>query len=568
MLKSINNNLQIFIKAIGNEPLSQIVGNAVRKIVGIEPVVAAERKNDYKKYIQTRNSALFEKRIRSNRSEKLSIILIDKLSSDNFHQSFQSLLDQRVKPNQLFIISKRKKFKTKGAKVFDDLAIAISQVETDYIAFGQSDHVFHPCYIQELILYLDNYDVDILHSCYDIYQGGRRQDPQWLPQLNQHLLYGYNYIGNSLAVKRSIGNKLNWFNIENFKNAYIYDFLIRAIDSKASFYCLPDILYSLKDGLVKDGITEREKILQEHIRRNSWSAKTGTGLVQDTLRIKWDLLDSPLVSIIIPFRDKVELLRSCIESIIEKTDYQNYEIILADNRSQENETNIYIQKLLKEQEDIVHLIVDMDFNFSAINNYAVSKCSGDYLLFLNNDTEVINDIWLTEMVQELQNPRVGVVGAKLLYEDDTVQHAGVIYGIGHVAGHIFRNFDQKAVDQTPRINLTQEYLAVTGACLLTKRTIYDQIGGFDAINLAIAYNDVDFCLKVNQLGYKVVYTPYANLYHYESKSRDHDLSEKEKDRYNKECIFMREKWDFILKTDPFFHPVYDVRFEDLKVLEQ
>jgi len=261
----------------------------------------------------------------------------------------------------------------------------------------------------------------------------------------------------------------------------------------------------------------------------------------------------PLVSIIIPFRDKHRLLQDCVESILQKTNYTNYEIILADNRSQEQETARYIQKLAIEEKKITHIRVDMDFNFSAINNYVASCCKGDYLLFLNNDTEVINSSWLSEMVMELQGPKVGAVGAKLLYADNTIQHAGVIYGVGHVAGHVFRHLHDDCPGHMNRAGLVQEYLAVTGACLLTKRYIFEKVAGFDAINLAIAYNDVDLCMKINKFGFKVVYTPHSKFYHYESESRPSDLKDEEIDRYKRECSFMHEKWGKGNEIDPFQH---------------
>jgi len=181
---------------------------------------------------------------------------------------------------------------------------------------------------------------------------------------------------------------------------------------------------------------------------------------------------------------------------------------------------------------------------------------GKYLLFLNNDTKVINKGWLTEMLVELQNPKVGVVGAKLLYNDHTVQHAGVMYGIGHVAGHAFQHLPDDSNGNMRRANLIQEYSAVTGACLLTKKSHFEAVNGFDAQNLAIAYNDVDLCLKINKLGYKCIYTPLAKLFHFESKSRADDLSEKEVSRYEKECIFMHEKWSSDYASDPFCHPFF------------
>jgi len=565
MLNLIHNNLQTLLKAIGNEPKSQILINAIRKIIGFKPVHIEERRVKYNEYLKLRNRTLNRKKIMSNYCETISIIMIDISTPDDFDLAYLSLLDQRVHPHQILVVSRRTSLIEKGLHVFATLESAITNVETDYIVFVQSRHRVHSCFIQQFMLCLKVEEADIMYCCYDSIRDEKRQNPQWLPQLNQHLLYSNNYIGNSFLVKRSFGEQIQWFKTKRFYSAYNYDFFFRAIDAGAIFYRIPDVLYSNTSHKELELIAERRLILQDHIKRNKWKGEVHEGMVPQKLRIKWTMLTEPLVSIIIPFRDKLNLLNDCLDSILNKTDYLNYEIILADIRSQEPETVKYIQNLIKEHKRITHVKIDMDFNFSAINNYAVSKCNGEYILFLNNDTEVISRSWLTEMVMEAQGPKVGVVGAKLLYENDTVQHAGVLYGLGHVAGHAFRHLSDSDSGHMDRASLTQEYLTVTGACLLTKRTLFDGVKGFDEVNLAIAYNDVDFCLKIYELGFKIIFTPYAKLYHFESKTRVSDLSKIESVRYSNECLYMEQKWNERFSSDLFYHPHLHSMKEDFRI---
>lgn len=565
MIKSFLKNFHVLRNAIGNEPIKQIASNAFRKILGFEPVHAGNRELSYEDYCETRLKVLSSRSVNTLNGDKIAVILIAIPNSHDIDSSLDSLKKQSVNPDQIIIVGQNKNSFPKDVLVCPTIDEAIAISSAPYLCLAQSKHFYYPHFIQEALLYLQDHDVDILHTCYDTLLKGKRVNGQMIPQLNVHLLYANNYIGDAIIVKKSFGHQLNWFSREAFRDCYVYDFIFKAIDFNATFYCLPDVLYGIKDPIARNTISERKTILNNHLKRNKWSGEVVEGKVQQTLRIKWKTDRLPLVSIIIPFRDKVDLLKNCVESILSRTDYKNYEIILADNRSQLEKTDKYIKKIVSQHDCIRHIRVDMPFNFSAINNYAVTKSSGERLLFLNNDTVVINSQWLSEMVMEMQRPSVGIVGAKLLYEDDTVQHAGVIYGIGHVAGHAFRYLPDTDHGHMNRASLVQEYKAVTGACLLTKRCLFDKVGGFDHENLAIAYNDVDFCLSANELGYKVIYSPNAKLYHLESKSRANDLSEKEVQRYEKECIFMTEKWHLLYEVDPFFHVHLDNRFENFEI---
>jgi GT2 family glycosyltransferase len=271
-----------------------------------------------------------------------------------------------------------------------------------------------------------------------------------------------------------------------------------------------------------------------------------------------------LISLIIPTRDKAAVLQMCVDSILDKTDYPRYEIIIVDNNSIEPETFEYFASLA-DHGSIRILRYEKPFNFSAINNFAVRAAAGDIVGLINNDMEVINGDWLTEMASHALRPEVGCVGAKLYYPNDTVQHAGVILGIGGVAGHSHKYLTRGAEGYFARLMLVQNLSAVTGACLLVRKDVYLAAGGFDEENLAVAFNDVDFCLRVRQLGYVNVWTPFAELYHHESVSRGSDAVAGAVERFQKEIFYMLGRWKDQLRNDPYYSVNLTLDREDFSV---
>ena len=268
-------------------------------------------------------------------------------------------------------------------------------------------------------------------------------------------------------------------------------------------------------------------------------------------------LFEPKVSIIIPFKDGLDVLEKCVSSILEKTSYTNYQIILVNNQSRNLETNLYLDKIIKNSMISVVNYNDI-FNYSAINNFAMEKINTEYVLFLNNDTEIINKEWLTEMMQIIQDKDVGAVGALLLYPDNTIQHAGVAFFTYLFCGpfHVYRG-ESTMGKNSKRINSICEYTAVTAACLLTKKSLYLKVGGMDEVNLPISFNDVDYCLKLRQSGYKIVYTSDAKLFHYESYSRGYDfLDNQKRKRGEKEKDYLISKWKFFYPEELFLSICY------------
>ena len=262
----------------------------------------------------------------------------------------------------------------------------------------------------------------------------------------------------------------------------------------------------------------------------------------------------PMISIIIPNKDHIDDLEKCINSIERKSHYENYEYIIIENNSEEEKTFEYYQKVEAENSK-VHVVYWKDeFNYSAINNFGVKYAKGDYLLFLNNDTEIINDNCLEELVGYCMHEGVGAVGARLYYSDNTIQHAGVIVGFGGIAGHAFLGLDRSANGYFSRIICAQDLSAVTAACMMVKKEVFEEIGGFDT-DLKVAFNDVDLCMKIRTAGYRIVYNPYAELYHYESKSRGLEDTPEKVERFNGEIATFAQKWPEILKHgDPYYNP--------------
>jgi GT2 family glycosyltransferase len=272
--------------------------------------------------------------------------------------------------------------------------------------------------------------------------------------------------------------------------------------------------------------------------------------------VKYAIRGNPKVSIIIATRDKADLLKRCVSSILEKTDYKEFEIVIVDNQSSEPETRDYLASLGNEGR-IRHLSYDKPFNFAALNNFAVRSVATDFVLFLNNDTEVISPEWLSAMLEFAQREDVGAVGAKLYYPNDTVQHGGVIIGLRGIADHAHRDLPRSSDGYIGRLNVIQNLSAVTGACLMMRRNVFDEVGGFDE-RLAYCFNDVDLCLKIRRNGYLIVWTPYAELYHHESASggsKGYSATPEGMDRNAREAALMREKWNDVLASgDPYYSP--------------
>jgi GT2 family glycosyltransferase len=275
------------------------------------------------------------------------------------------------------------------------------------------------------------------------------------------------------------------------------------------------------------------------------------------VKVEWPLPQPlPLVSIIVPTKDKLELLQPCIESVLEQTDYDQFEIVIVDNGSVEERTADYLAAIGKNSKVRV-IAYPHDYNFSAINNFAAHEARGTFLCLLNNDTEVVNAGWLTELMRYAVREDIGAAGAKLLYDDGTIQHAGVVIGIGDAAGHAHRFLPGHEPGYFCQPHVAQFVSAVTAACLVVEKRKFEAVGGLDENSLAVAFNDVDFCLKLEKAGWRNVYVPHAVLVHHESKSRGKDISPANIDRYQRELNVLQERWGTKTYEDPLHNPNLD-----------
>jgi GT2 family glycosyltransferase len=385
-------------------------------------------------------------------------------------------------------------------------------------------------------------------------QSGERFEPFFKPDFSRELLYSSNYLNHLTAYDSETIRRIGGWRSE-FDGAQDYDLnlrIIEVVDEKQIGH-VPMILYHQRavPGSASDGhaVEAGRLAISEHLARRCVSAQVH--LVADIMyRVRYELANpQPMVSIIIPFRDKADLLQQCVSSIREKTSYRNYELVLVDNGSIEPSTLSLLQSY---QEDRRVRILPQPgvFNYSALNNRGVEYSHGDYLCLLNNDTIVITPDWLEDMVGYASQPGVGCVGAKLYYPSGTIQHAGVVLGLGGLADHAFRNRAGDDPGYFGRLQVASNYSAVTGACLVVSRAVYLEAGGLDERDLQVAFNDVDFCIKVRSRGYRNVMTPFAELFHHESSSRGPDQSL----RFTREVQVMKQRYGALLDSDPCYSP--------------
>jgi GT2 family glycosyltransferase len=297
-----------------------------------------------------------------------------------------------------------------------------------------------------------------------------------------------------------------------------------------------------------------KKTILEHLDKRGLAAEVLDGFALGAYRVKYRVRPLQKVSLVIPTKDQVELLKGCVSSVLARTQYEHFELVIVDNQSQHVDTQEFL-KSVRSDKKVRVLRYDQPFNFSAINNHALRSIESEYVVFLNNDTEVISPDWLTSMLEFAQREDVGAVGAKLYYPNDTVQHAGVVIGLGGVAGHVYRGFPRSSNGDMGRLRIVQNVSAVTAACMMMRRTVFDEVGGFDE-RLSHAFNDVDLCLRMRERGYLMVFTPFAELYHHESASRGYDLETPERTaRFVKEVEFMKTRWKHVLDAgDPYYNP--------------
>lgn len=381
-------------------------------------------------------------------------------------------------------------------------------------------------------------------------EAGERSSPWFKPAWNRELFLAQDYLSDAAAIRAKEARKA----IEGAAltdHAATYDLLLRVTGNAQVVVHAPCVTVHVRKDLRSDDQPARLEAIHRLLAGTGAEATPGPF---GTVKIAWPLpSDLPMVSVIVPTRDKVELLRPCVDTLLATTAYASFEVIIVDNGSTDPNTLAYLREIETDPRVRV-LAYPGAYNFSAINNFAVRESAGSYLCFLNNDTETIDGSWLTEMMRQAIRPEVAAVGAKLLYEDGTIQHAGVIVGIGDAAGHAHRNLPNSEAGYFAQVHAAQFVTAVTGACLLVEKQKFIDVGGFDERDLAIAYNDIDLCLKLDRAGWRNIYVPHAVLIHHESKSRGKDHSPSQIDRYRRELKIFQERWSTETFEDPLFNP--------------
>lgn len=413
----------------------------------------------------------------------------------------------------------------------------------------------------------------LLYSDVDkIDEAGERSDPYFKCDWNQDLFYSQNMFSHLGVYQTSLVREVGGFRL-GYEGSQDYDLALRCIEriKPSQIHHIPHVLYHWRihaDSTAHSSdakpyaMVAGERALNDHFGRLGVKAKAES--VGHGYRVRYALPDQlPMVSLIIPTRNGGKLLRQCVDSILAKTSYATYEIIIVDNGSDERATLRYLESISADPR--IRVLRDVrPFNYSALNNAAVKLARGDVIGLVNDDVEVINPDWLSEMVSHALRPEVGAVGARLWYGDDTIQHAGVVLGIHGIAGHVHRYLPKGNVGYCSRAALIQAFSAVTGACLVVRKAVYGEVGGLDEA-LAVACNDIDLCLRLRAAGYRNIYTPYAELYHHESASRGFDDTPEKQARSAKEVAFMHARWGSALLNDPCYNPNLTLDFEDFSL---
>lgn len=455
---------------------------------------------------------------------------------------------------------------------------ALGMTTGEWLVPLDHDDILRPHALAEVALHVSrNPDVQVLYSDEDkLSESGHRFDPHFKPDFSPELFRSMNYL-NHLTAHRTQNVKTAGGWREGYEGAQDYDLNLRILDMVGWEHVghIPKILYHWRAAQGSTAKAQDEKgyaweagrqALEDHLKRQKLPAQVRDIAGVPFYRVQYEIQEpAPKVTLIIPTRDRLELLSQAVTSILTLTDYPNYEILIVNNNSEEDETLEYFETIQREHANVRCIDWPQPFNFSAINNFAVANSTGEMVAMVNNDIEVISPGWLTEMVSWAQQPRIGCVGAKLYYPDISIQHAGVIAGIGGVAGHSHKYYDGTSHGYFSRLKVAQNVSAVTAACLLVRREVFEAVGGLDEENLTVAFNDIDFCFKVYGGGWMNVWTPWAELIHHESKSRGQEDTAEKKARFMREVRQMQKRWSSMIERDPFYNPNLTRDHEDFSI---
>ena len=448
---------------------------------------------------------------------------------------------------------------------------ALQMASGDFVILADHDDTLPPHAFYEVAKAVNEHpDCQVIYSDEDKLDmdGKALFDPHFKPDFNPDLLTSVNYICHLFVVERNLLEKVGGFRQE-FDGAQDYDFIFRCTEAAKEICHIPKVLYHWRCHQNSTSSNPESKMyafeagsraIMAHYKRMGIEAeRVEKGVDYGIYRTRFAIQGEPLISVIIPNKDHSGDLDTCVRSLMERSTYKNLEFVIVENNSTDPATFAYYEKMQREHPSFRVVAWKEGFNYSAINNFGASFAKGEYFLLLNNDTELIEPDSIREMLGFCQREDVGIVGARLLYGDDTIQHAGVVVGFGGIAGHTFIGLHKAENSYFHRAMCAQDYSAVTAACMMTKASVFREAGGLSP-ELAVAFNDIDYCMKVRALGKLVVYAPYACLYHYESKSRGLEDTPQKVERFNREVAIFIKKWPDIIKNgDPYYNPNLTLR---------
>lgn len=442
---------------------------------------------------------------------------------------------------------------------------ALALATGDFIGLLDHDDVLPPNALFEVAKALNEDDYDVVYTDEDKVSGdlSEHDDPNFKPDFSPDLLRSHNYITHFFVVRKTIVDAIQGFRSE-FDGSQDYDFIFRCTERAKKIKHIPKILYHWRihgNSVAGDPSSKMyayeagKRAIEEHLKRTGvQGARVEHTGMWGMYHVIYSTEPNPLVSIIIPNKDHIDDLDKCVQSIYKTSRYQNFEFIVVENNSTDPATFAYYERMQQQHANFKVVTWTEGFNYSAINNFGVQSAKGDYLLFLNNDTELISEDGISELLGCCMRPEVGIVGAKLYFGDDTIQHAGVVVGLSGFAGHVFTGFPKSYYGFMMRARVNGNYSAVTAACMMVDRKAFEQVGGFSE-DFVVALNDIDFCLKVRKLGLLVVFNAFSEWHHYESKSRGYEDTEEKIARFQGEIARFQAKWPEILEQgDPYYNP--------------
>ncbi len=492
--------------------------------------------------------------------------------SDDKHSAAGEIVSKLARSDKR--IKYRKLEKNLG--ISENTNACIEMSTGDYIALFDHDDILHPSALFEVVKAICSKNADMVYTDENTFSKTPEDAycPHFKPDYSPDTLRSYNYICHFTVFSRKLLDKVGGGFRKEFDGSQDYDMILRLTEKAENIVHIPEILYYWRahgQSVASDisakpyTIVAAKKALAEHLDRVGLEGTVTDSTIPSTYRIKYDIKGEPLVSIIIPTKDHISDLKKCIDSIIGKSTYRNLEIVIVENNSTDPQTFSYYESL-KDDPRIKVVVWKHEFNYSKINNFGAGFCNGEYYILLNNDIEIITPDWIEEMLMFAQRRDVGAVGAMLYYPDDTIQHAGVILGIGGVAGHSHKYFKRGDYGYASRLTIAQNLSCVTAACLMTSRRVWEQVGGLNE-KYAVAFNDVDLCMRIRAAGYLIVWTPYAEAYHYESKSRGLEDTPEKQRRFQSEVLRFHEDWDKELAAgDPYYNPNLTLEHEDFSII--